>query len=450
MSTPTMDTSGTAKPLVELLFKPTAESIKRDPPRRTYLLTVPATGVGVLPAGKAGVIAAPGGTGKGQILMGLAVAVGTGGTWLGDGRGWKATPGRVLYVAGEEEPEELERRLHFCARAAGVTNPDDLHRLAENVTFLPLVGRDAALTFQATAEMAMAGGLPETARARELRDLIRAARAAGKAYSVVILDPQSRFAGMDVEKDNAAATRFVQVLESFIDGTLLTVLVAHHTGKEPADSSKRDADSADPIRGSSALKDAFRWAAILKRRPALTDAPELLDLRVVKTNYARRPEPLTLCRPEDGNGTLRVATPDEIAVYTDAKGAASKSDPADSDAALEAKIEKALERGDFSGTELHKKLHGNRGEVLAACKRIEKAGRIERSGNKWTLTVPAVPAVLPVPNVEAARTGTSGTAPKGASTSTGGSGPGPSVQRLASTGTDFRGTTSSIPTRRGS
>src|SRR5207249_3911409 len=106
---------------------------------------------------------------------------------------------------------------------------------------------------------------------------------------LVIIDPLSRFAGTDVEKDNAAATRFAQVLESMIQPGAacgLTMAVSHHTGKDPADPGKRDPDSADPIRGASALVDAVRWAAILKRRSRHTDAPELLDLRVVKTNYA--------------------------------------------------------------------------------------------------------------------------------------------------------------------
>ena len=49
-------------------------------------------------------------------------------------------------------------------------------------------------------------------------------------FRLVVVDPLSRFAGPDAEKDNAAATRFMQALES-LAAPDRAILNAHHTNK---------------------------------------------------------------------------------------------------------------------------------------------------------------------------------------------------------------------------
>ena len=48
---------------------------------------------------------------------------------------------------------------------------------------------------------------------------------------LVILDPQSRFAGLDAETDNASGTAFIQACESIANATGANVLVTVHTNK---------------------------------------------------------------------------------------------------------------------------------------------------------------------------------------------------------------------------
>ena len=99
-----------------------------------------------------------------------------------------------------------------------------------------------------------------------------------------MVDPFSRFAGMDAETDNAAATRTMEVLEEL---TKLrgdpAVLVTHHTRKR----AKEDGggDPVELIRGASAIKDAARWVAMLDADPEDDDGKRRAVLRIVKSNY---------------------------------------------------------------------------------------------------------------------------------------------------------------------
>jgi hypothetical protein len=394
----------------------TPEEIRRDPPRREYMLTIPSSGIGVLPQGKVALLAARGGSGKSWAFMQLAVAVATGTTWLGDGVGWKASLGRVLLVLAEEDAAEALRRVHHAVKAAGIISDADLHQLADNLVILPLCGEDVALTVAGETD---SPGLPETTRAGELRRLIAGAAAEGRPFVLVVLDPLSRFAAVDVEKDNGAATRFVQVIETLTrpECGRPTVFLSHHASKEPMDG-KRDKDSADPIRGASALVDGVRWAAILKRRPRHSGAPELLDLRVVKTNYGAIPEPMILCRPPDGHGTLRVASDDDLAAYAGGDGGrVVAGEVGERDPDLEARVLLEVTREPCSGSEIARRLGLNKDRVLKACTTLHQAGQITRKHHRADWTVPTVLTVPTVP-AEPSRDGSNGSAPKGAGTGT--------------------------------
>ena len=77
--------------------------LTHDPPSRRWLLE------DCLPLGKVGLLVAPGGTGKSQLALQIAVAVATGGEvadWWQVGE-----KGRVLALFAEEDEEELHRRV---------------------------------------------------------------------------------------------------------------------------------------------------------------------------------------------------------------------------------------------------------------------------------------------------------------------------------------------------
>jgi hypothetical protein len=289
------------------------------PPERDWLLR--RDDRGVLPLGKVGMIAAPGGAGKSWAVTQLALAVATGFDWLGFE---VASPGSVLLVLGEEEADEARRRL-FYAAAAMRLDTKDREVAASRLWVLPMAGRPVALTRE--LERVEGDALPLTPMADELEHRLKTT-VPPEPWRLVVFDPLSRFAGGDVEKDNAAATRFVQVLERMAHlGP--TVLVTHHTNKvtraeDPA-GRKTEAAATIAARGASGLTDGVRWVATLTGRARIEGAPRLSELVVTKSNYARTPDPVTLVADEDANGTLRVAEVDEVSHYEAA--AAAKEPP---------------------------------------------------------------------------------------------------------------------------
>jgi RecA-family ATPase len=303
--------------VLDEVWRPLGEWPHQEPPRRRWLVTQSYEGEthprGVLPMGKVCLMAGAGGAGKSYLAMQLAVAVASGARWIGCD---VETPGRVLLVLGEEEAEEARRRLHHVGRMLGLTAAQQ-EAASRNLVVLPMAGRDVALT-GSLEDVKPGGGLPTTPLFEEFERRM----ADGDEWRLVVLDPLSRFAGADVETDNAAATRFVQVLERLAQAPGgPTVLVTHHTTKTARreGTGGSDAAAATALRGSSALTDGVRWQANLEGLPRFHGAPRLSELRVVKTNYGPPLDAFTLVAPEGGHGALRVAWPAEVEAWRQAK-----------------------------------------------------------------------------------------------------------------------------------
>jgi len=263
-------------------------------PTKDWQPCLPGCGDGMLPRGKVGAILAEGGAGKTSILISLALSLLSGRRWLDhfEPEG-EAREGQILLLLGEEDTEEVWRRVYASGRALGLREADQ-QAISERLTVLPLAG--VACPFMALADDGKT--LLETQALSDLRDLL--ARTAGPAgWSLVAVDPLSRFAGPTAEIDNAAATRFVQGLETLTGAPgAPTVLVLHHSTKAARSEGRADA------RGSSALTDALRWTASL-----CVDESDVL-FRQVKSNYSRpMPDDLRLVRAD--GGALRVPTESE-------------------------------------------------------------------------------------------------------------------------------------------
>jgi len=302
-----------ARSLADMVVPLSVELLDAAPPPRQYLVWG-ADGRGVLPRARVGMLGAPGGTGKSKAVIGLSVAVASGGKWFG---AWSCERGRVLLILAEEDWPETQRRLHYAMRGANALQKQEV---AWNLTVLPAAGEGMALTYETEKST---GGLPETTRVSELRELLRAAATEGRPYSLVVLDPSSRFAGADVEKDNAAATRYIQVLETLTapECGAPNVLLPAHTRKRAKDD---EPGSTDALRGASGQRDGARWVAMLERRQAVEGQPKLLDFIIGKTNYA--PEnSLVLVAQDDLEGALRAATPAELEAYDETTGKQSKT-----------------------------------------------------------------------------------------------------------------------------
>jgi RecA-family ATPase len=301
-----------------------------------------------------------GGVGKSWAFIQLAICVAIGRPWLDVFD--VPNPGAVLIVMGEEDRDELHRRLFTVGRAMRLTSEQE--RLASaRIVALPLAGRPAALIESER------GLTTETPLMRELRERLDS----GEDWRLIVLDPLSRFAGADAEKDNAAATRFVQAVESLVEAPgNPTVLVSHHTRKPPSEAGRKPAGaSAANARGASALVAGFRWAAELER---LGD--ERARLSVTKSNYAPWGEPVELVRDLSADGYLRVATQAELAArreeVEEADDAASR--------ALEEKILAALaEKPGLSKARLATQVRAADRKVGPAVDGLIAAGRIVRS-----------------------------------------------------------------------
>ena len=262
-------------------------NIADDPPRRKWLLKI--IDDGALPLGKAGVLAAGGGTGKTMALVQLALAVATGGFWLGAFK--VATPGNVLIALAEEDMEEVQRRFYRAANIAGEKggplNRDERAEATRRIVALPLAGNPVALTCKDKE-----GNTTESPFLAELRRCLD-----DREWSLIILDPLARWAGDDAEVDNAAATRFVQAVESLVrsPGTP-TELVAHHSSA--ASIKERQSN----VRGASGIVDGFRWAAVLDAVEGENEHGKVKGVRLSlkKTNYTKPFDDVYLIRSEEG------------------------------------------------------------------------------------------------------------------------------------------------------
>lgn len=365
--------------LHDLALPLTADLLRAIPPPRRFLVRDD-DGRGVIPRNRVGILAAAGGSGKSWMVIQLAVAVATGGKWFGI---WPTEQGRVLLILGEEDAEEAMRRLHYAAR---LCSDDEVTAIAANVTVIPAAGVALALT----VETESFGALPETPRATELRALLAAAAGAGRPYVLVILDPSSRFAGADVEKDNAAATRYVQVLETLTTTEMGSpnVLLPAHTRKRGRDD---ETGSSDLLRGSSGVRDGVRWLGVLDQRRLVSGAPELLDFNATsKVNLSQRRPDLVLCRPEDGGGVLRAATDEEIEAYATAASPKPNGPSAEERAAMLAShITETLKVAPQSTRQLAAKLHVSQTTVRKACHSLADEGAIRQDGgghaSRWVL-----------------------------------------------------------------
>jgi hypothetical protein len=366
-----------SKPPPELLddvWKTLGEwgSLTNEPPPRKWLLQRPddetdgERQVGVLPLGKVGMLVSAGGVGKTMALVELALSVATGRKWLDFFA--VANSGRVLLALGEEDAEEIGRRVFQAARAMRLTD-QQMELAASNIVAMPLTGRPVALVD--------GDGATSTASAM-LAALRKRLDATPGAWRLLILDPLSRFAGTDTEKDNSAATRFVEVAESLVRSPgAPTVLVAHHTNKTSRTDEHSKASAAH-ARGASGLIDGVRWVCNLE---PLTD--DSVNLEVTKSNYSPRGQSITLVRDAEFGGYLRVQTEAEASARAGRPSASVQR----AEAARGIVIRTIAEHtGLRSGNDVYQICKGNRPAVLIALRELRQEGFVELTPEGFRLS----------------------------------------------------------------
>ena len=340
-------------------------------------------GDGFLPRGKVAFLVSAGGVGKTQVLLGLAIAIATGRNWLGH---FAVDPfaqrGRVLIALAEEDRSEIHRRLYEQGQQLGLTEAER-HLVASQVDAVGLAGCPVALVESS------GGNLVESRELRALRSRCQT-EAGPNGWSAVILDPLARWAGPDVETDNAAATRVVQALETLCDlpgGP--SIMVAHHSSKAARTAGKVDS------RGVTGISDAARWQATLR-----TEGMDVF-FGLAKSNYSRPMlDEIRLIRSP--GGALRAASEVEQADYASRKAAEGNAINAAKDSHKEDRIARAmsaiLEGLRAARVPVNSKgalasmAGGRRTDAFDAVNRLMNGGFIMQSGRKpdcnYTLVEP--------------------------------------------------------------
>lgn len=280
-------------PAPELLFDPGAAQFGRfldeDPPPMRWALD------GALPASVVGLLASGGGVGKSHLIYQLAMSIATGAPFAGlEVR----DPGAFLYIAAEDDEDELHRRGrrildHFQSQPGW--QPIHDAAVAERLHVVSRVGEKNLLTARRSD-----GEVHQTVlvdRILEVANLIPNLR-------WIALEPASRFRGGKAN-DEDDATRFVEAMEALKKATRAGVLTAAHVSQ----AGLKEGGGAEIVRGSTALVDGVRWVATmqkLRRDQAAEygvdrdDASQYIRFEIPKSNYTSEFEGMWLRRESGG------------------------------------------------------------------------------------------------------------------------------------------------------
>jgi RecA-family ATPase len=256
------------------------------PPKRDWIIQ------DFLPSKIVAAVIAAGGTGKSYLAMHIAVCVASGTPLFG--RHQPRSAAKVVFISGEDDQHELQRRLHkvvsgLSQQARSIVN--------QNLQFI-----DLADSFELFTEKNNKGEVDITKIPSLICDQIISQ--VGPDIGLVIVDPVARFRGGD-ENFAADATRFVQALQQIRDQLNTSVLCLHHVNKGAGTGGNQN-----NARGSSAFIDGVRLVfqlnsldekEVKKSYGSPLILPQLLTLQSVKSNYGKPAEPMILARRDDGS-----------------------------------------------------------------------------------------------------------------------------------------------------
>lgn len=278
-----------ATPLFDIKRFSVDRFLGKEPVPRCWLIA------DVLPAGKVGVLVAPGGTGKSIFLLHVGVGVATGAPVFGI---WETGEiGGVLMLLAEDDDEEIHRRIHYIIRQLAASNDhESIDAMLKNLIIKSMVAENNLMTETNTSR--------EVQQTNYVERLIATAKLVPN-LKLIVIDPASRFRGGD-ENSAQDTTRFVEALECVAQATGATVMFAHHTNKG---SSQAAEASQNASRGSSALTDGVRWqmnlAGMTEKEAQNYAIPtderhNYLTATNTKNNYALRQPAIVLKRGEGG------------------------------------------------------------------------------------------------------------------------------------------------------
>jgi hypothetical protein len=207
--------------------------------------------------------------------------------------------GHVVLTLAEERERGCRRRLKRSFKAIlkdyresknynAEIAENAKQRLLERLVVIPMAGHSAAwLEESIPRHIADRHGYTEAERRGETRALENwleaiKRKAPPEGYKLIAFDPAASFCGPDAETNNAAATRFVELLDRVLvrltpeDNLGPTILFAHHTRKQELDEYMKTLSSQGAARGSSAFTNRVRWQANMAAVPSEVGANTVL------------------------------------------------------------------------------------------------------------------------------------------------------------------------------
>lgn len=227
------------------------ERFEGEPPERKFLIA------DTIPLGVAGLMAAMGDTGKGMMLLDLALKVAAGEP-TAPGKQNFAPPlafgreviefGSAVIMSAEDDFAELHRRLNAL-------DPDGRKRLRAKGRLwpVPLPDEGGVRPFF----VAYREGVEPTEHYARFRDWL----ATVPDLKLVVIDPIVTFVHADINTDSVPAAFVMSKLAQLAANTGASVIVAHHMSKGDRSKPIQSAsDARHAIRGTTALVDGVRLA----------------------------------------------------------------------------------------------------------------------------------------------------------------------------------------------
>lgn len=221
----------------------TGEMFVSIPPELKYVVK------NTIPRGVVGLLSAMGDTGKGMLLLDLALKI----CQPKDGMPQKAfgnlvaATGSVVIFAGEDTADEIHRRLHKLM-PNGLSGKIDCSKL--HIIPLPNAGGPFAIAKKCRNS-------DEFCLTEEYESL-KSQLEAIPDLALIVFDPLASFAGVDINTDPRAASYITGKLAALATHTNAAVIIAHHIRKNDGISTPQEA--RDAIRGTTAIVDGVRFA----------------------------------------------------------------------------------------------------------------------------------------------------------------------------------------------
>ena len=274
-----------------------ASTLLREKPKpREFLIE------GFLPKNIVAGLIAAGGVGKSNLTLRVCISVAAGIPLFG--KFSVKTPNKVVIVSGEDDKNEISRRLH---RITETLDERERQLVGENLHILDLADRFELFTMKPSHGEVEITDVPSHIASVIEREI--------GTVGLIVIDPAARFRGGE-ENLAADTTRFVQALQYFRDHFSTAVWLVHHANK----GALLNGSSTNNARGSSALVDGLRLvyelnvigpSELKKLFGEIEGATELLWLRSIKSNYGPACEPISLQRNQDGTLTVFGQSPED-------------------------------------------------------------------------------------------------------------------------------------------